>query len=700
MALVSPSIATVSPFSLLDWRVYPNLYRIEHRSEGPQPIEPKMVEVLAVLAQHAGTPVTRQTLLDTVWADVVVSDDVLTRCISELRKLLGDDARRPTVIETLPRVGYRLITPVTWLPVSSPASALPPEAEPSVVRPAMRAWLWPVGLLVLGVVLWSAAWPTSPEAPAEPLVFQPLTTAPSQEREARVSPNGERVVYVADQGTGFDLFVRRFAIDAAPLQLTQDRATESSPTWSPDGQQIAFVRTTSTTCGVFTVPALGGPATRRADCSGSRMLDLDWSTDGTWLVTSVRTPENQYRLARIDLSEAVSPITALPYSHTTHGDYMPRFSPSGTHLSFIGSVGEGQNDLFALALTSPADSLPLTRLTTNRFATESHAWSATGDALYSITRQNGFGQLVRVSWPELHVAPISTEQLGTELTIGADRLVTTEYERVVTMQAHAPSGATPLFASTATDAFPSYAPNRSSLAFLSTRGGTLQLWLGDLDRDHPQLLTTNQELAYVPPRWSPDGQRLAYVAFDDGYAEVYIIDDVTDPQPRRLTDSPSSDVYPMFSADGAWLYFGSDREGAMDLWRQPVGGGPAVRVTEDGGMISQLSSDGRWLYYQREGQPGVWQQPTDGTQPTILFAPSIDLSMLGRWWPHADGLIALAQTGTRDTAALVAIQSTGTDTLRTFSAQARLGAAYHPDYPLITTRLDRQHADLLWTTLR
>jgi DNA-binding winged helix-turn-helix (wHTH) protein len=48
-----------------------------------------------------------------VWRDTFVTDDVLIRCISELRKAFGDNAGRPTLIETIPKKGYRLLVPAT-----------------------------------------------------------------------------------------------------------------------------------------------------------------------------------------------------------------------------------------------------------------------------------------------------------------------------------------------------------------------------------------------------------------------------------------------------------------------------------------------------------------------------------------------------------------------------------------------------------
>jgi TolB-like protein/tetratricopeptide (TPR) repeat protein len=68
--------------------------------------------VLVCLAEHAGETVSKDQLLRRVWGDTFVTDDVLTRCVSELRKVLEDDPKEPKVIQTIPRKGYRLVPQV------------------------------------------------------------------------------------------------------------------------------------------------------------------------------------------------------------------------------------------------------------------------------------------------------------------------------------------------------------------------------------------------------------------------------------------------------------------------------------------------------------------------------------------------------------------------------------------------------------
>ena len=84
-------------------------------------LTPKAADVLKMLVSHAGSPVSKGDLFASVWPDVAVTDDALTTCIQELRRVLSDDAKRPQFIETRHRRGYQFIAPLSRPP--SPAAS-------------------------------------------------------------------------------------------------------------------------------------------------------------------------------------------------------------------------------------------------------------------------------------------------------------------------------------------------------------------------------------------------------------------------------------------------------------------------------------------------------------------------------------------------------------------------------------------------
>ncbi len=116
-------------------------------------VEPKVADLLQVLAEHAGDVVGRAELLERVWPGVVVGDEALSQSINKLRRALGDTSREATYLQTVPKRGYRLIAAVsaagTALAVNAnmaaaaaPESSLAPSTTanaPLPVAPQARA---------------------------------------------------------------------------------------------------------------------------------------------------------------------------------------------------------------------------------------------------------------------------------------------------------------------------------------------------------------------------------------------------------------------------------------------------------------------------------------------------------------------------------------------------------------------------------
>lgn len=86
-------------------------------------LRPKTYEVLLYLVKNSQRLVTKQELLDNVWAGTVVSDELLRGYIRELREAMGDEAKKPRYIETVPTRGYRLLLRVELETPSSPVNA-------------------------------------------------------------------------------------------------------------------------------------------------------------------------------------------------------------------------------------------------------------------------------------------------------------------------------------------------------------------------------------------------------------------------------------------------------------------------------------------------------------------------------------------------------------------------------------------------
>src|ERR1700675_2364616 len=94
------------------WCVNPTSGQISRDGETAR-VEVRTMRLLLCLAQHAGEVVSIDDLLNQVWSDVVVAPDSVYQAVTSLRRLLGDDPKQPTYIATVPRLGYRMVAPVS-----------------------------------------------------------------------------------------------------------------------------------------------------------------------------------------------------------------------------------------------------------------------------------------------------------------------------------------------------------------------------------------------------------------------------------------------------------------------------------------------------------------------------------------------------------------------------------------------------------
>ena len=135
-------------FELGPWTVVPERGLLR-QGEVKEHLEPMVMDVLMVLASQQGHVVTRDQLVDAVWDGRFVTDEAIVAKIAMLRQKLGDDARHPSYVETIPRRGYRLMMPIT----------LPEVAEPETAsKRRLPIYLFPI-IIVATIVVARIFWP-------------------------------------------------------------------------------------------------------------------------------------------------------------------------------------------------------------------------------------------------------------------------------------------------------------------------------------------------------------------------------------------------------------------------------------------------------------------------------------------------------------------------------------------------------------
>lgn len=147
--------ACAGEFRVGAWRVDRGTCAL-HGPDGEQRVEPKVMDLLCLLADHPGQVLSRERIMAALWPGQIVGDDALARTLSKLRQALGDDAKSPRYIETIAKRGYRLLAEVECADAitgTMPVDAgTPPRAADAA--PSRRGlWLWPVVVVAVVVSL-------------------------------------------------------------------------------------------------------------------------------------------------------------------------------------------------------------------------------------------------------------------------------------------------------------------------------------------------------------------------------------------------------------------------------------------------------------------------------------------------------------------------------------------------------------------
>jgi Tol biopolymer transport system component/DNA-binding winged helix-turn-helix (wHTH) protein len=612
------------------------------------PLTPKAFDLLLRLVEHEGHLLTKDELLRLVWPDTFVEEATLASNISQLRKALGEGDNGHRYIETVPKRGYRFVAEVNGVAEEEAPQVSPPEKGSGVMsefaglRRYRRGAVFALALMVVVGTAFGLyqliRWRHSRARIAVPaLQVIPLTSFPGWEGSPSFSPDGSQIAYAR----GGEVYVKQ--IDGQGfLRLTNNPANDATPAWSPDGRYIAFMRYAPEGNGVYLAPAIGGPERKLASVfPGLEFWRRPaWSPDGELLAVVDRNAEQDplsLYLLLVETGERRR-LTHPPHALVDH--HSPAFSPDGKTIALTQRVRRTESVLLNLAVEQSIYLIPAAGGDPSRLNLESSGGEILNTATYPTWTPDGkelvfssrlVAHLPSKLWRVSASGGVAEEiPVGTnvsEIAISAQRnrlaFVQTDYDLDVwrvDLSDPAP-GDKPLkkfITSTRLDVNAEFSPDGRKIAFASDRSGEWALWVCDSDGSNPRQLTSDIDQA-ASPRWSPDGQQIVFDGIFGGSQDVCVIG-AEGGQWRRLTTEPASDSMPCWSRDGQWIYFNSNRGGKEQIWKLPSAGGEAVQVTRQGGYLPIASPDGKFIYYgKRRDGPGIWRIPVGGGKESFVL---------------------------------------------------------------------------------
>lgn len=600
-------------------------------------------QVLATLLSRPGELVTREELQQKLWPAESFGDfeHGLNAAVNRVREALGDSAEQPRYIETLPRRGYRFISPVERNGFGGAKASLeaPVQAESAHVgsqqldsdgmqsaratsaasiRTANPSWdRWKgrrlfVALASLLLLLCAGAYLVQhlvrekrsapsmsgiagPEIP-EDIRVTPLTVLPGSEYSPAFSPDGSQVAFAWDGGKSdgngrFDLYAKVIGSEGVE-QLTHHPATWIVPAWSPDGRNIAFARAEDGGApGIFMVSARGGPERKLADatfCPDSRSISLSWSPDGRQLLYA-----GTDGMHFLDPENGETRALTTP-QHCNLG-FSPTFSPDGQWIAFSCYL-DTNYDIHVLPAKGGA-SKALTRVQQSLFFPL--AWSA--DSKRIVYSENG--DLLEVSKDGGKPRRLMFAHDASQPAISprGERLAYAQGKANVNLwrlDLRRAGGASTalMFPTSGQERAPHISPDGKRIAFESERSGSHEVWVSDLD-GNDALQLSNFHSWTGTPRWSPDGQQIVFDSRVSGEPGLYLVDPHT-ALPKRVATNGLTASIPSWSNDGKWIYFRSGtKDDVGSLYRvSPQGGNPQL-VSQTRGYNVQQSKSGSLLYF-------------------------------------------------------------------------------------------------------
>ena len=586
---------------------------------GREQLDPKVMQVLVALARRAGDVVSRHELLAEVWPGVVVGDDVVSRCIYQLRRHLrqaGGDERYAELVETLPKRGYRLNCEPTDV-LRAPSDALarsaradddaepPKEPVPAAAKtPARRRWLLAAGaaLVLAGAACTFWFLQRADHFWKNPLADARYTRVTDFEGVARgvaLSRDGKLIALLANRAGRLDVWIGQ-AGTGAFRNLTRGGVPGiDNPVrglgFTPDASNVLVWNRIAEPGGeesvhTWAVPTAGGPPRAYLE----NVAEVDWSADGTRMVYHPAAPGDP--LFVTDPNERTGrQIHVAPQGVHCH---FPVWSHDGRFIYFVQGRPPDEMDIWRIA----SDGGEPERITFHASSVSYPVFLDPTTLLYLATTDDGSGPWLhgmdtRRRVP--HRIGSGLEQY-TSLAASADgrRLVATRTIPKsslwrVPLQSHVSVAAERVSLPAAGGRAPRL--GRGYLLFVSPSDGS---GIRKLTADDvlTRLWSSKHDRLLAGPAIDPSSGRIAFSVAEGARRRLQVMN-ADGTALRTLAANLQVHGAPAWAPDGRSIVIAADQGRETRLFNVPLDGGPVVPLAAEYSRDAAWSPDASFLVF-------------------------------------------------------------------------------------------------------
>ncbi|MCF6437195.1 winged helix-turn-helix domain-containing protein [Pseudoalteromonas sp. MMG022] len=517
-------------FSIRDYKIDLSRSVIE-QGERQTKMEPKVLKVLYVLAQHQNEVVTHQTLMEQVWQGAEVVPNALQRCIAILRKELGDDAKSPNIIATHPKIGYRLLSEVTWHHAPKTRAKIHLE---------FGAMPWAIAITCIALLLVFSVrfWPKTPAVTYTQLTE--LTNTDAHESHAIYSPNGQYIVFNRYAGSCKSHIWAKALHNGKETQLSAEAGQFGAPSFTPDGRELVFVthntcdkapssQSLQTSCWTLSTldfaQALSGPQApnTRYQCQTHELKTPKALANHQYAFLQLATDHTTLMLYN-DLDKSSHPLFNSDALSVYHFDYHPKRQQfavfahdqyANTQLMLLDKHGKVQQQV---TLQPPEKATFISPLIGNFSASGEYLLAVSDSKLYKVELDGQISELTTPSKRLLSVTehPNQTGLLAVQGNKDIDIAQIDLHREAMPQQVLDLHTVTTPYLSTARSSaqerLARFAPNAQNIAFISNRTGQDEIWLWHPNNDSAQLTNNVNGETIHGYAWSADSRYVAWAS--------------------------------------------------------------------------------------------------------------------------------------------------------------------------------------------
>ena len=527
------------------------------------------------------------------------------------------------------------------------------------VRRSRRVWILALALLILipivGFGLYKLVGPRKHVSHFQATKTNKLT-ATGNIRNAAISVDGKYLAYTMNEAGRQGLWVRQLTVANGIRVVAPEEVEYRGLTFSRDGTYVYYVvaeRGDGRHGRLYQVPALGGSAREIKNDVDS---PISFSPDGKQ-IAFVRSHPDEGVEALVVANEDGSgeqQITnkKFPERITTYS--APTWSPDGARITYGVQSSDARGFYMKLMEVRLADKAEQLISPQRWLEVGQSAWLADGSGLV-VSAQDENSSLLQLWY--LNYPGGEARKLTNDLSDYREVSISSNTGALLTVQSQTftsiwratkddPGRLTQITTGAGRYVDLAWTPE-GAILYGSDASGTADIWEMNTDGSNQQQLTAGAGRNYAPVA-SPDGRFVIFHSNRSGTWQIWRMNrDGSDPV-RLTNDAEGSSNWPQVTPDGRWVIYEHTGKGTLaNLWKIPIEGGTPVRLTDKLSMRASVSRDGRLIaYWHKEDQPNApWQisviNAEDGKPVRLFDVPQSDADGNSniRWTPDGSAFI-------------------------------------------------------------